>query len=662
MAIVLVALGVTLYLQNRHTPGTGRFFDPVLPAMALTFPATAALVASRGGRSPVTWLFSAAGVSAVSFFAEQYAVYALIANPGRLPAGEWAAWLATWSWAPAYLGVFTLLPLLFPDGRVTAPGWRPLLWAAAAAIAVTAVFLALAPENLTSPAVHNPMGVRGVPAWGGIGLAVSMFVLAPLAVVSLISRYRRAQGVARRQLSGVTLAFVVAVAVPLAALGLEVAGVTIPVGLYQAMGLVGVVAMAGAPVVAAVRHGLYDFGLSVNTVVGRVLVYAALGAVVAITYGALTALLTALLPGHDLLAAAALAVLVAAAVGRGLHPGFQRRIDRFLYRKRDYDYAVLASLGPRLRSTLGPDAALPVIAETVGSALKLPYVNLTVGRGEEVAASATYGALRHDALVLPLVHQGEQVGRLTVACQESSQSFDDADRRLLDELASQAAIVAYALCLAADLQRSRERLVVAREEERRRLRRDLHDGLKPTLAGVALGLDAVRNIVAHDPETAGSLLVRLRSELEGAGGDIRRLVNDLRPPALDELGLVGALRQHASRFQLFPTTPDVVLDAPELPALPAAVEVAVYRIAQEALENVRTHAHANSCAISLNLDDGHLQLEVCDDGAGFAPDYRPGVGLLAMQERAAELGGSCIIEAVAGAGICVRARLPLDVP
>ena len=336
MTIVLVALGVTLYLQNRHTPGTARFFDPVLPAMALTFPATAALLASRGGRSPVTWLFSAAAVSAVSFFAEQYAVYALITNPGRIPAGEWATWLATWTWAPAYLGVFTLLPLLFPDGRVAAPGWRPLLWTAAAAIAVTAVSLALAPENLTSPAVHNPVGVKGLPAWGGIGVAVSMFVLAPLAVVSLIGRYRLAQGAARRQLSGVTLAFVVAVAVPLAALGLEVAGVTIPVGPYQAIGLVGVVAIAGAPVVAAVRHGLYDFGLSVNTVVGRVLVYAALGAVVAVTYGALDRVVHRGSPRPRTPAAAALAVLVAGAVGRGLHPGFQRRIDRFLYRKRGY--------------------------------------------------------------------------------------------------------------------------------------------------------------------------------------------------------------------------------------------------------------------------------------------------------------------------------------
>lgn len=662
-SIVCVALGLTLYMHNRQTPGAGQFFDPVLPAIALTFSATGALVTGGRRLNPLAWVFSAGGLAAVSFFAEQYAVYALLAEPGRLPGGEWAAWLATWAWVPAYLGAFTLLPLLFPDGRLPSPHWRPVLWVVVACIAGTAVSVALAPENLTSPAPRNPLGIKAVPELGWVGVAICIFLLAPLCLTATVVRYRRSLQVARLQLNSFVVAAGVAVSVPLAALLFEFAGISVPIRLYQGLGVVSLSAMAGAAVVAMTKHGLYGANLSVTTFVNRALVLVGLGAVAAAAYVAVAAVLAALIPGQAGLAPAAVAIVVAAVVGRSMRTRLQAAVDRLLYRQRDYDYGVLASLGQRLRSTLGADAVLPVIAETVAGALKLPYVDVTVGRGQQVAASASYGGVHRDAVVLPLVHQGEVVGRLTVASADPAGGFDEADRRLLDELAAQVGIVAYALCLATDLQRSRERLVAAREEERRRLRRDLHDGLKPTLAGIALGLDAVCNIVSRDAPTAGSLLARLKAELDGAGADIRRLVHDLRPPALDELGLVGALRQHASRIQLSPTSPDVVLNAPaELCRLPAAVEVAAYRIGMEALENVRTHAHARSCEISLRVESDHLALEVRDDGNGLAPDRRAGVGLLAMQERAAELGGSCSVETLDGSGTCVRARLPLESP
>ncbi len=658
-----VVLGLTLYLHNRQTPGTGQFFDPVLPALAVTFPAAGALAASGRGRNPVVWLLYAGGLGAVSFFAEQYAVYALLAEPGQLPAGAWLAWVGTWMWAPAQLGAVTLLPLLFPDGHLPSTRWRPLLWIVVACIAGTTVSAALAPGSLTSPAIHNPLAVKAVPQLAWLGEASCLFVLAPLCLGALVDRYRLCAGNARRQLKPFVLAVAVAVTVPVAGLLFELAGIPVPIRLYQGVGMVAVAGIAGAAALAMAKHGRYEIGLSSNTFVNRLLVLAGMGAVAGAVYVAVATLLAALTPGPAGLAPVAVAIVVAGVAGRGLRARLQTAVDRLLYFKRDYDYAVLASLSQRLRSTLGPDAVLPLIAETVGSALKLPYVDITVGRAPEVAASASYGTVRPDAEVLTLVHQGEVVGRLTVASQGPHAPFDDADRRLLDELAAQAGIVAYALCLASDLQRSRERLVTAREEERRRLRRDLHDGLKPTLAGIALGLDAVCNMIGPDPRTASTLLGRLKAELDGAGGDIRRLVHDLRPPALDELGLVGALRQYAGRMQLSPTTPDVVLHAPlELPNLPAAVEVAAYRIGLEALENVRTHAEASSCEISLRLANGHLQLEVLDDGSGLATDRRAGVGLLAMQERAAELGGSCSIETVAGSGTRVRAKLPVGRP
>jgi signal transduction histidine kinase len=213
--------------------------------------------------------------------------------------------------------------------------------------------------------------------------------------------------------------------------------------------------------------------------------------------------------------------------------------------------------------------------------------------------------------------------------------------------------------LTADLQRSRERLVTAREEERRRLRRDLHDGLGPALASLTLKLDAARNLLARDPAATGALLLELKTQTQTAIADIRRLVYDLRPPALDELGLISAIREHAAR-DVSATGLHVSVEAPDhLPPLPAAVEVAAYRIALEAMTNVVRHAHARQCVIRLSLADA-LQLEIMDDGLGLAAGRPAGVGLHSMRERAAELGGTCVIGPGPGGGTRVVARLPLS--
>jgi signal transduction histidine kinase len=221
-----------------------------------------------------------------------------------------------------------------------------------------------------------------------------------------------------------------------------------------------------------------------------------------------------------------------------------------------------------------------------------------------------------------------------------------------------------ALRLSADLQRSRERLVEAREEERRRLRRDLHDGLGPQLSSQALTIDAVRKLMRRDPDAAEELLLDLKADAQAAVTDIRRLVYGLRPPALDDLGFLGALRETAE--ELGAKGLSVSVEAPEkLPPLSAAVEVAAYRIAQEALTNVVRHAAADACTVSLAIDEGSvLCLEVRDDGRGIPglrenSPARAGVGLTSMRERATELGGSLVVEPLPEGGTSVRARLPL---
>jgi signal transduction histidine kinase len=211
-----------------------------------------------------------------------------------------------------------------------------------------------------------------------------------------------------------------------------------------------------------------------------------------------------------------------------------------------------------------------------------------------------------------------------------------------------------------DLQRSRERLVAAREEERRRLRRDLHDGLGAQLAGLNVQTGTLRRLIGRDPAAADELVVELRDELRGAITDIRRLVYDLRPPALDDLGLIAALHQLAERYGAEGEQLRVSVEAPEdLPHLPAAVEVAVYRIAQEALTNVVRHAQAEECVVRLAVKEDVVVLDISDAGVGIPAERTAGVGLSSMYERAAELGGRCVVESVPKGGTQVLVRLPL---
>jgi signal transduction histidine kinase len=272
------------------------------------------------------------------------------------------------------------------------------------------------------------------------------------------------------------------------------------------------------------------------------------------------------------------------------------------------------------------------------------------------AIVAAYGSPMTDPVGLPLVYQTETVGSLLLG-PRAGESFSAADRRLLADLARQAGVAAHAVRLTAELQRARERLVTAREEERRRLRRDLHDGLGPQLASQTLTLTAARKLLRHDLDTAEVLLTDAMAHAQAAISDIRRLVYALRPPALDDLGLVAALREQAAHYDA--SGMQITIDAPErLPSLPAAVEVACYRITQEALTNVVRHAGARTCVVTLTVSDA-LELAIRDDGSGLSADHRAGVGLTSMRERAEELGGTCVIAPVRDGGTCVRSRLPL---
>jgi two-component system, NarL family, sensor kinase len=219
-------------------------------------------------------------------------------------------------------------------------------------------------------------------------------------------------------------------------------------------------------------------------------------------------------------------------------------------------------------------------------------------------------------------------------------------------------IALYAARLSDDLQRARQRLVIAREEERRRMRNDLHDGLAPTLSALQLQLGAARNLLRSDPSAAEALLEELRLDLRRATAEIRQLVYDLRPPMLDELGLVGALRS----LKLPGALDCYEVIAPErMPELSAALEVALYRIASEAVHNVVRHAEATECVVTLEATNGMLELCIRDNGRGLPPSHQPGVGLASMAERASELGGTLSVQACPDGGACLRAVFPLRI-
>ncbi|MFE7639497.1 ATP-binding protein [Kitasatospora sp. NPDC057518] len=404
-----------------------------------------------------------------------------------------------------------------------------------------------------------------------------------------------------------------------------------------------------------VRDGSWRLDRAARRVLTGLLVAAGL----AVAFVVVACLLsTMLMPGTGLgaLVVVAAVFLLATGLPRGVRWA-SGVVDRWYYGSRAQPYQVLRSLAGRVSQTVDPQEVPAVLCRTVSEELLLPGVELTVSTRSGERSLAAVGELTGGGEGFPLVHRGERIGRLAVAPRPGQRALDDSDRDILRSLADQAAPAVASLQLMADLRASRERIVAAREEERRQLRRDIHDGLGPLLAGLRLRLQAAAAV--DDPALFSGVLDRVADDLATAVREVRRITDRLGPTALGDYGLSTALGRLAETF----SGPDLAvatrLEPDPLPALPAAVEVAVYRITAEALNNVVRHARASSATVSVQVDAGHLELEVEDDGRG--PDHglpvHPGVGLQSMSERAAEIGGSCTVDALRR-GTRVHAVLP----
>jgi signal transduction histidine kinase len=616
--------------------------------LATLFPALGAVILSRQPRHVIGWLMCLVGVSVIiDAIGRWYAIDGLYLRPGQLPAPEYGAWLASWSWFPsAFAGLF-FIPLLFPDGRLPGRRWRPVAIAGGIWIGLTTAGLALLPGPLEDfPDVTSPVQVPWAVALAAMSLLIPVAIATSFGAV--LMRRRRAVGDEREQLRWLIYAMAVLL------VGWSLAFIPGEWNLVTAALTLGPLTLLPVAIaVGIVKYRLYD----IDVIINRTLVYGGLTAVVLGAYGLVVLAVSAAVPTSLEWRWSVLVVAAVAILAYPLREWLQRLVNRLMYGDRDNPSAAMSRLVRRVADTLTPATLLPAVAETIGQALRLPYVAVELA-GDGRRRAATYGTLRGQPHRVDLFHQGEPVGTLLLGHRSEREQFTPADLRVLDDVARQVAVAAHAVRLAEDLQRSRERLVLAREEERRRLRRDLHDGIGSALAGLALHAGNARRAMPDRADEATRWVTRLEDGIRAAVSDVRRIVDDLRPPALDELGLVGALREQAS--SLFPGAVVVESDADGAP-MPAAIEVAAYRIATEALANAARHSGTDQVEVRVAVcaHPSELRLEIRDNGTGVPSPVTPGVGLQSMRERAVEVGGVCEIGAADGGGTLVRAALPI---
>ena len=356
-------------------------------------------------------------------------------------------------------------------------------------------------------------------------------------------------------------------------------------------------------------------------------------------------------PWYVNLVAVVLLALTIWPVSRRLHQG----INELVFGQQDNPYALPSLISQRLRGMQNPELTLPSIAESIATALHLPYVAIELASGEPSIFAFGFAETQSTRNLFPLKYLDQPLGKLITSGRSANYPLSQSDHDILQEIAVQIGVALYLANMTEVLQSSREQIVVAREEERRRIRNDLHDGLAPTLSSFQLQLGAIRRLMVVNPGEAETIIQELGRDLKQATQDIRDLVYHLRPPMLDELGLIGAIQS----LGLLDDHLQLELDVPDpMPPLSAATEVALYRIVTEAVHNVAKHADATVCAIRITLDPGALSLTITDNGRGLPAGYSSGIGHESMAERAAELGGTFSLLPAAPSGTCIEVRLP----
>jgi two-component system, NarL family, sensor kinase len=622
----------------------------------ITLSVIGALLTWARPRNAVGWLtLWLATANALCMFGNGWA---LAADPLGLPGRTLLAWLSSWSWVAAFVPAFTVLLVIFPNGRPVSAFGRRLVIAGWTATVLLSTGFALADKSYSDVLAgeQNPI-TRGrwQDAVGAVLIVGAVLALACLlcVLVHTVRRLRNAVTPEREQ-----LAWMVATVLP------------VFVGSFVASSFVALVLNALSPIGIAVgilKYRLFD----IKIVLRRGLVYGLLTMFVVVVYAGVVAGLTELVPHGvvpSVLAAASVALLV-----RPVYDLLQGSMGRLVYGDRDDPVRALTRIGEGMRAGAGApsddDSGLLPLARAVSASLRSPYAALATPDGDVLCV---FG----DPRGLPLYHValefgGQPVGRLTVGGRSSREPLRRPDQALIQALAGPVATAVHAVTLADELRSSRERLIDAREVERQRIRQDLHDGLGPSLSGVALGLEAARTAAASDPERLMDLLAVLHDEVDETVSEVRRVIDDLGPAALGGVGLVNAVRAHAEAVSARAGLEVIVEGPDQIEHVPPPIEVAAYRIVLEAVTNAVRHAHAGQIRIEVRVAAAELVVSVEDDGVGIRAEHTPGVGLASMRRRAESVGGSLAIVAghrsdqlseatpTPGEGTRVVARLPL---
>jgi signal transduction histidine kinase len=658
LCAALLALSVALDLAApAHGPGVelGEGNGSTYAVAGLAFALCALIVARHDPEQRFGWaLAPIALVWALDGLSQSYVRVAITAD-GTDPGSNLALWFLNRFGAVLPLGIAALL-LIFPTGRFLR-GWLGRVGIAALAGMVVGILIVILAPTTSIPHVADlPAGVDF--NYLTLSPLAAADVLRPVsgvltiagfltAMVTAVLRYRWSTGADRDRMRWLVWAILVMaltlVVVSVADIGAAVDAV--------------VVAIAVLPVAAMTVGVVRPTVVPVEDLLVRTLV---LGAVALSLLGVdllVVALLSSALGGLDQRQLVTVVLLVTALAYGPLRQRLFRLVQGWVLGSRGNRYDVMAGLAANLESIEDGPAQLAAVAAAVADAFGVRYVAVEVDRPGGERLTATYGERPDATRTLPITYREAEVGRLVLPARGMRSRLSSRDEKLLGDLVRQAATAARTSRLADELQASRERLVSTREEERRRIRRDLHDGLGPAMAGVVYQLEAAKLLVSSDPSGATAQIDSIREHVQEVVADVRRLVHELRPPALDDRGLVGAVRQLAEHQPL----PVEVL-ADELGALSAAVEVAAYRIVAESLTNVVRHASAQSGRVLLERTGTELVVEISDDGVGIGEDVQAGVGLLSVRERAAELGGRTDVSCPPSGGTVVRAVLPLGLP
>jgi signal transduction histidine kinase len=548
------------------------------------------------------------------------------------------------AWYALTFGLLILFFCLFPNGRFASPLTLILSAALWLWLALGLTNHSLLPWNL--PRMNYALVVAG-------------WVLA--GVIALVFQYRSSGTLQRQQIRWIVWGAAASVAglllqiLPLAFDMSASMRVFYDFILYP-LGQIFKACLPLAIAFAILRYRLWNIEIVVN----RLLVYGSLTVLTMLGYLGTVFVLQAIFTGLSNPIVSFFATGVVAILFEPIRRRLQRLVNRWMYGERDDPYAVLSRLAGTLENTPSTTDMLPTIARTISQALKIPYAAILLDQDGEEKLAASFGLRENNLLSFPLVYQGEDIGRLQLAHRAPGEQFSAADLRLIENIARQAGAAAQTVRLNTELIRSRARIVTEREEERLRIRRDLHDELGPILASQVFKLAATRQVIRPQPEKAEKLVDEIIQQSQQTVSEIRRLVHGLRPPVLDQLGLVEAVRD-LTRHQGGEMAYDIKAPPDGLPQLAPAVEVNAYRIVLEALNNVNKHANASHCFVGFAIEPNVLALQIRDDGVGLPSDYRAGIGLRSMRSRAEEIGGQLTFEAAASHGTCIIARLPLSI-